>query len=156
LNRDYVICYKYAMTVVDAMSVQVVSVRPDDRVQVAIARMIEEEVGSVAVCEEHRLVGIFTERDVLRLASEGNHFGEVRVGDVMTRRIYAVEPDDDILAAAQLMQEKRIRHVPVVQGDNVLGILGVREVMRTLVERLWSRRDPAARETARDLMRRGA
>lgn len=156
MNRDYVICYKYAMTVVDAMSVQVVSVRPDDRVQLAIARMIEEEVGSVAVCEEHRLVGIFTERDVLRLASEGNHFGEVRVGDVMTRRIYAVEPDDDILAAAQLMQEKRIRHVPVVQGDNVLGILGVREVMRTLVERLWSRRDPAARETARELMRRGA
>jgi CBS domain-containing protein len=156
LNRDYVICYKYAMTVVDAMSVQVVSVRPDDRVQLAIARMIEEEVGSVAVCEGHRLVGIFTERDVLRLASEGNHFGEVRVGDVMTRRIYAVEPDDDILAAAQLMQEKRIRHVPVVLGENVLGILGVREVMRTLVERLWSRRDPAARETARDLMRRGA
>jgi CBS domain-containing protein len=156
LNRDYVICYKYAMTVVDAMSVQVVSVRPDDRVQVAIARMIEEEVGSVAVCEEHRLVGIFTERDVLRLAGDGRDFHEVRVGDVMTRRIYAVEPDDDILAAAQLMQEKRIRHVPVVQGDNVLGILGVREVMRTLVERLWSRRDPAARETARDLLRRGA
>jgi CBS domain-containing protein len=144
------------MTVVDAMSAQVVSVRPDDRVQLAIARMLEEEVGSVAVCEDHRLVGIFTERDVLRLASEGSRFGDVIVGDVMTRRIYAVEPDDDVLAAAQLMQEKRIRHVPVVQGEHVLGILGVREVMRTLVERLWSRRDPAARETARDLLRRGA
>jgi CBS domain-containing protein len=144
------------MTVVDAMSAQVVSVRPDDRVQLAIARMLEEEVGSVAVCEDHRLVGIFTERDVLRLASEGSRFGDVIVGDVMTRRIYAVEPDDDVLAAAQLMQEKRIRHVPVVQGELVLGILGVREVMRTLVERLWSRRDPAARETARDLLRRGA
>jgi CBS domain-containing protein len=144
------------MTVVDAMSAQVVSVRPDDRVQLAIARMLEEEVGSVAVCEDHRLVGIFTERDVLRLASEGSRFGDVIVGDVMTRRIYAVEPDDDVRAAAQLMQEKRIRHVPVVQGEHVLGILGVREVMRTLVERLWSRRDPAARETARDLLRRGA
>ena len=143
------------MTVVDAMSARVVSVSPDDSVQLAIARMLEEEVGSVAVCEDHRLVGIFTERDVLRLASGGGSFGEVRVGDVMTRRIFAVEPDDDVLAAAQLMQEKRIRHVPVVQGENVLGILGVREVMRTLVERLWSRRDPAARETARDLMRRG-
>jgi signal-transduction protein with cAMP-binding, CBS, and nucleotidyltransferase domain len=50
----------------------------------------------------------------------------------------------------------RIRHVPVVLGEHVLGILGAREVMRTLVERLWSRRDPAARETARDLLRRGA
>ena len=138
------------------MSVQVVSVRPEDRVQVAIGRMLEEEIGSVAVCEGSRIVGIFTERDVLRLAGAGGHFGEFLVGDVMTRRIYSVEPDDDVLAAAQLMQEKRIRHVPVVQGDNVLGILGVREVMRTLVERLWSQRDPAARETARELLRRGA
>jgi CBS domain-containing protein len=145
-----------AMSVVDAMSARVVSVQPDERVQVAIARMIEEGIGSVAVCEGQRLVGIFTERDVLRLASEGNHFGDVLVGDVMTRRIFSVEAEDDVLAAAQLMQEKRIRHVPVMQGENVLGILGVREVMRTLVERLWSRRDPDARATARELMRRGS
>jgi CBS domain-containing protein len=143
------------MSVVDAMSARVVSVGPYDRVQVAIARMIEEETGSVAVCEDQRLVGIFTERDVLRLAGEGSHFGDVLVGDVMTRRIYSVEAEDDILAAAQLMQEKKIRHVPVMQGENVLGIIGVREVMRTLVERLWSRRDPDAHATARELMRRG-
>jgi CBS domain-containing protein len=143
------------MSVVDAMSARVVSVGPGDRVQVAIARMIEEETGSVAVCEDQRLVGIFTERDVLRLAGEGNHFGDVLVGDVMTRRIYSVEAEDDVLAAAQLMQEKKIRHIPVMQGENVLGIIGVREVMRTLVERLWSRRDPDARATARELMRRG-
>lgn len=144
-----------SMSVVDAMSARVVSVGPGDRVQVAIARMIEEETGSVAVCEDQRLVGIFTERDVLRLAGEGNHFGDVLVGDVMTRRIYSVEAEDDVLAAAQLMQEKKIRHIPVMQGENVLGIIGVREVMRTLVERLWSRRDPDARATARELMRRG-
>jgi CBS domain-containing protein len=143
------------MSVVDAMSVKVVSVRPDECVSVAIARMLEEETGSVAVCEGSRLVGIFTERDVLRLAGAGGDFGEFLLRDVMTTRLYAVEPEDDVMAAAQLMQEKRIRHVPVVQGGNVLGILGIREVMRTLVERLWSQHDPAARETARDLLRRG-
>jgi CBS domain-containing protein len=144
------------MAVVDAMSAALVTVRPEDAVQVAIARMLEAEVGSVAVTDEGRLVGIFTERDVLRLAGQGSGFGELLVGEAMTRRLYTVEPDDDVLAAARLMQEKRIRHLPVIQDGNVLGILGIREVLRALVERLWSARDPAARETARDLLRRGA
>ena len=137
------------------MSSQVVIVRPDDEVGVAIARMLEENVGSVAVCEDHKLVGIFTERDVLRLAGDGRDFHAVPVGDVMTRKLYVVAPDDDLLAVAHLMQDKRIRHVPVVQGENLLGILGIREVLRILLERVWSDQDPDARETARELLRRG-
>ena len=57
--------------IADVMSLRVVSVRPDETVGVAIARMLEENVGSVAVCEGHTIVGIFTERDVLRLAGHG-------------------------------------------------------------------------------------
>ena len=136
------------------MSTKVVSVAPTDEVRVAIARMLEESVGAVAVLEEHRLVGIFTERDVLRLAGEGREFHEVHVGDVMTRRLYTAEPDNDLPSIAALMQEKRIRHVPVVQGENVLGILGIREVLRNLLERVWSSQDAHARETARELLRR--
>jgi CBS domain-containing protein len=117
--------------------------------------MLEENVGSVAVCEGQRLVGIFTERDVLRLAGEGPEFAEVNVGDVMTRNPVTISPDDDILAAARLMSERRIRHLPIVQGDNLLGIVGIREVMRTLVERLWRTQDPEARERARELLSRG-
>jgi CBS domain-containing protein len=143
------------MAVVDAMTVRVVSVRPDERVRTAIARMLEEQVGSVAVCEGERLVGIFTERDVLRLAGGGEDFGDLRVGDVMTTRLFSVGPDDDLLAAARLMQERQIRHLPVLQDGNVLGILGIREVLGTLVERLWSNHDEQARETARGLLRRG-
>jgi CBS domain-containing protein len=142
------------MGAIDAMAVRVVSVRPEDEVRVAIARMLEENVGSVAVCEESRLVGIFTERDVLRLAGEGRDFHEVRVGDVMTRRLYVSEPDDDMASIAQLMQEKQIRHVPVVQDGNLLGILGIREVLRNLLERAWSSKDETAHETARTLLRR--
>jgi CBS domain-containing protein len=144
------------MAAVDAMSVRVVSVQPEDEVRVAIARMLEENVGSVAVRDAERIVGIFTERDVLRLAGEGRDFHEIRVADVMTRKLYVCEPDDDLLAVAQLMQEKRIRHVPVVQGENLLGILGIREVLRTLLERVWSSQDAEARDTARGLLRRGA
>ena len=137
------------------MSLRAVKVSPGDPVRLAIARMLEENIGSVAVCEGERLVGIFTERDVLRLAGEGPDFADVCIGDVMTRRLVTISPDDEILAAAQLMSERRIRHLPVVQGENLLGIVGIREVMRTLVERLWRTQDPEARERARELLARG-
>jgi CBS domain-containing protein len=140
--------------IADVMSLRVVSVRPDETAAVAIARMLEENVGSVAVCEGHAIVGIFTERDVLRLAGLGEGFAELKVGDVMTRALVTVSPDDDSLAAAKLMGERQIRHLPVVQDGMVLGVLGIRDVLRSLVERLWRERDPDARETARELLRR--
>jgi CBS domain-containing protein len=144
------------MIVGGAMTARVVSVHPDDSVQVAIARMMEEHVGCVAVCDESSLVGIFTERDVLRLASEGMTFGEVRVGDVMTRSPLTVSTDVGIADAARLMGERRVRHLPVVEGDMVVGMLGIRDVMRMLVERVWRDHDEAAHETAGALLQRGS
>ena len=137
--------------IADVMSLRVLTVTPDETVQLAIARMLEENVGSVAVCEGNHLVGIFTERDVLRLAGEGADFRSLRIGDVMTRDLVTVAPDDDVVAAAALMQERRIRHLPVIQDGNVLGIVGIREVLRALVERLWSLRDEQARHAGHPL-----
>jgi CBS domain-containing protein len=142
------------MAVADVMAFRIVKVSPEDPVRVAIARMLEENVGSVAVCDGERLVGIFTERDVLRLTSEGPDFDEVRVGDVMTTQLVTVSPDDDILEAARLMGERKIRHLPVLEGENLLGMVGIREVVRVLVERLWRTHDPEARERARELLDR--
>jgi CBS domain-containing protein len=137
------------------MTFRVVTVKPDDPVRLAISRMLEEGIGSVGVCEGERLVGIFTERDVLRLAGEGSEFAEVRVGDVMTRNPVTLAPDDDVLDAARLMGERKVRHLPVLEGENLLGMVGIREVMRTLVERLWRTQDPEAHERARELLGRG-
>jgi CBS domain-containing protein len=142
------------MSVSDAMAARLTTSEPGERVQTAIARMLDDEVASVAVVEEGRLVGIFTERDVLRLAGDGSPFGTLPLREVMTTELVTVAPDDDLVAAARLMQERRIRHLPVIQDGKVLGILGIREVLRTLVERLWSERDQDARETARDLLSR--
>jgi CBS domain-containing protein len=142
------------MAVADVMAFRVVTVSPEDPVSVAIARMLEENVGSVGVCEGERLVGIFTERDVLRLAGEGPDFSEVSVGDVMTRQLVTLSPGDDILDAARLMGERKIRHLPVLEGENLLGIVGIREVVRALVERLWRTHDEEARERARELLSR--
>jgi len=140
------------MPIADLLSPRVVSVRPEETVRVAIARMLEEDIGSVAVCEEERLVGIFTERDVLRLAGDGANFDELLVGDVMTRTLVTATPDVDVLDAARLMGEKKIRHLPVLHGEHLLGVVGIREVVRSMVEQLWRRPDPDVRETARELL----
>jgi CBS domain-containing protein len=136
------------------MNVRVVSVRPDETVQVAIARMMEEGIGAVVVCEGPRLVGIFTERDVLRLAAEGPDFGSARLEDVMTRSPVTVEPDVHIVDAARMMGERGIRHLPVVEGENLHGVVGIRDVLRSLVERAWRDHDGDARETAQALLGR--
>jgi CBS domain-containing protein len=143
------------MRVGEVMSVRLVSVRPDETVAVAIARMLEANVGGVVVCEAGGvLAGIFTERDVLRLAGEGPHFLEALVRDAMTPRPITVSADDDIVSAARLMGERRVRHLPVVQDGQVLGVVGIRDVMGSLVERVWREHDGTARETARNLLRR--
>lgn len=142
------------MRIGEVMSVRLVSVGPSDPVSLAVARMNEENVGSVTVCDGPELVGIFTERDLVRLAGEGSRFAEVRISEVMTRRPVTVSPDDDIVSAARLMGERRIRHLPVVQDGFLLGVIGIRDVMGSLVERVWRDRDGDARETARELLRR--
>jgi CBS domain-containing protein len=141
------------MPVADVMSIRTVTVAPDETARLAILRMLEENVGAVAVCAGPRLVGIFTERDVLRLAGEGADLDAVRVEDVMTRTVISISPDDDIRAAAELMAVRKIRHVPVVQDENLLGMVGIRDVLGTLVERLWRTHDEAAHETARELLK---
>jgi CBS domain-containing protein len=143
-----------AIPISNAMSVRVISVAPDASVQLAIQRMMEEGIGAVTVCEGPRLVGIFTERDVLRLAAEGPDFTNVQVGAVMTRNVVTVSPDVGVLAAARLMRERRIRHLPVVEGENVLGIVGIRDVLTVLGEWAWREHDDAARQTARELLGR--
>lgn len=141
--------------IVDVMNVRLVSVSPDVSVRDAITRMVAHGVGSIAVCEGARLVGIFTERDVLRLAAEGAQLDGVRLGDVMTTGLVTVSPDTGIVATARLMGERRIRHLPVVEGENVLGIVGIRDVLGALAEHLWKEHDTEAHETVHDLLARG-
>jgi CBS domain-containing protein len=136
------------------MSISIVSVEPDATVRDAIAKMMKEHIGAVAVCNGTRLVGIFTERDVLRLAAERDDFQDLRVGDVMTSRVVTASADTSIVDAAHLMGEHKIRHLPIVEGDNLIGMIGIRDVLRTLVERVWSDHDPDARQTAGTLLRR--
>ena len=142
------------MTIVDIASVRLVSVGPADTVRTAIGRMLDENVGALAVCDRAHQARILTQPAVLRLARPRGHLAEQPVSDVMTRHVVSVSPDDDIVAVARLMSERRIRHVPVLEGGNVLGIVGIRDAVAVLAERLWREHDPAARETIRELLGR--
>jgi CBS domain-containing protein len=135
------------------MKTRVVTVETSDSARLAVLRMLEEQVGSVAVCEDGKLVGIFTERDVLTLSGDGTDLEGVRVGDVMTRGPITVAADVSILDAARLMGERRIRHLPVVEGEHLLGMIGIRDLLGSLVERLWQTHDEATHDTARALFK---
>jgi CBS domain-containing protein len=140
------------MAIVDVMRVQIVSVSPRASVHEAIDRMLDENTGAVAVVDEGRLVGILSERDVLRLSGTGAPFAHRWVGDVMTTALVTVGPDVSIADAARLMGERKIRHLPIVEEDRLLGMVSMREVMGLLVSRVWESHDETAHETVRRLL----
>jgi CBS domain-containing protein len=142
------------MQIGGVMRVQLVTARPDQTASEAIRTMLDAGVGSVVVVEGPEVVGIFTERDVLRLAGAGASFGTTLLRDVMTSGPLTITPDVGILDAAQLMGERNLRHLPVVEGGNLVGIVSIRDVLGFLAERLWSERDVAAHDTARALLGR--
>jgi CBS domain-containing protein len=142
------------MQIGGVMRTQLVTSRPDQTASEAIRTMLDAGVGSVLLLDGPELVGIFTERDVLRLAGAGASFGTVLLRDVMTPSPLTVSPDVSILDAAQMMGERNLRHLPVVEGGNLVGVVSIKDVLGFLAERLWSERDEAAHDTARALLDR--
>lgn len=114
----------------DAMTVRVVTVSPDERVQVAIARMLEENVGAAVVCEGHRLVGIFTERDVLaRIVAAGRDPATTRIADVMSTQLIVADVAEACEICQQRMQQARVRHLIVLEEGRLAGVLSIRDLM---------------------------
>ena len=143
------------MQVGTVMHVQVVTAHPEESAAEAIRRMSEANVGSTVVVENNAVVGIFTERDVLRLAGAGTDFEATHLRGSMTQNPLTVTADDSILGVAKLMGERRLRHLPVVEDGNLVGMVSIRDVLGFLAERLYSEQDTAAAETARTLLGHG-
>ena len=121
------------MSVSDVMTVRVVQAAPDETARAAVKKMLAANVGSIAICDGPRLVGIFTERDVLRLAGEGTDLDTTIVCDVMTEAPITIQAEGDILEAAHVMSERRIRHLPVVEGGKVIGVISQGDLNHWLV-----------------------
>lgn len=117
------------------MTEATVSDAPDDTLAEASAKMWRQQTGSLLIMEESRLIGIVTERDVLRTIGEGKDPKTVSLRDVMTSDVVTVEAGRSIREAAQIMFDKWFRHLPVVDGDgNVVGIISLRDLNYLVAE----------------------
>jgi CBS domain-containing protein len=119
--------------VADLMAADVLAVAADTELTAAVRSMEERRVGAVLVLDGERLVGVFTERDVLRAVAQGLT-PEATVGDWMTRGPETIEPDETAEHAAVLMIHGGFRHLPVVEDGNVVGILSIRDLMRAVLD----------------------
>jgi CBS domain-containing protein len=128
------------MRVRDVASSAVVVVGPEHTVRDAARMMAQHHVGSAVVTDAEQLAGILTERDVLKLVAQGADPDGAMVADMMTRDVVTVGPDWDLAEAAEEMARKRIRHLVVYEGGQLLGVLSVRDVLPHLLPERQSER----------------
>jgi CBS domain-containing protein len=115
------------------MSRDLLSVTPDLSLTEVAQRMVERDIGAALVAQGDRLVGILTERDVLRAVAKG--IGEdTTVADWMTADPDTMTPDESTEQAAVLMIHGGFRHLPLMEGDQVVGMLSIRDLMRVVIE----------------------
>ena len=112
----------------------VVSITPNTSVFDALKVMSEKNIGAVLVMEEEELLGIFSERDYARkviLAGRSSKTTEVK--ELMTSKVYCIDPSRTIQDVMELMNDRRFRHVPVMENEKVIGVLSSGDVMRGVV-----------------------
>lgn len=107
----------------------------DSSVSEVAASMLKGRFGSAIVLEGKRLSGIFTERDVLRAAASGADLSSSPVSDWMTNDPVTVHADMDSDDATELMMSNGFRHLPVVEGQTLIGIVSLRDILRTRIRR---------------------
>jgi len=122
------------MPIVSAhMSRNLLTVSPQVPLTEVAKRMVSRDVGAVMVIENERLAGILTERDVLRAVAAGLDESTL-VSDCMTRDPDTLEHDESTRQAATLMIHGGFRHLPIMEGDEVVGMLSIRDLMRMVLD----------------------
>jgi IMP dehydrogenase len=119
---------------------EVVTTEAENTVEDAIRSMNLRKISALVVADHGRPVGIFTERDVLRcyVASNGRSFQEVRLREAMTADLVVAELDDEINDIMAVLIDRNIRHLPVVDGGALIGMLSVRDIIQSQVQKLTS------------------
>jgi len=114
---------------------RVYSTSPDATVYEALRQMDERKVGALLVFENEKLVGIISERDYARkMILKGRHSRDTPVREVMTASIVTVSPDRDLEECMELITTRRIRHLPVVEGDEVKGVISIGDIVKGIIE----------------------
>jgi CBS domain-containing protein len=108
----------------------VVTISEDHSVLDAARRLVEYNIGGLVVTHENRPTGIITERDILRLTSmKPEGLGATPVGAIMTRDLVVAHPDDELREIMEVMTRRRVRHLPVVRDQHLLGIVSIGDLI---------------------------
>lgn len=111
------------------------SVAPDDTVFSAIQLMADKHIGALLVLSGDKLAGILSERDYAReVILKGRASRETLVGQIMSTDLITVTPTDMVRDSLSLMSSHRIRHLPVLEGDNVVGILSIGDLVKDVID----------------------
>ena len=110
------------------------AVAPDTTVYQALELMAEKNIGAVLVVQEDKLVGIMSERDYARkVILKGKASKNIPVRDIMTERVVYVHPDQTTEECMVLMTNKRIRHLPVLEGERLIGVVSIGDVVKAII-----------------------
>ncbi len=116
---------------------QVWSVAPDASIREAIQLMAEKEIGAVLVVAAGKVAGIFSERDFTRrsITRDGCSLDEP-VEKMMTRAVFTIRPEETLEECMAIMTQKRFRHLPVVQGGELVGLISIGDVVKAMMSEL--------------------
>jgi CBS domain-containing protein len=116
-------------TLADVVRPTFLTVAPEDTLGEVAEKMTKQNVGAVIVKDHGRLIGILTERDMLRAMAARVHTSDARVRQWMTENPVTAPPDMQFDEASKIMLDKGFRHLPVVDGETILGIVSLRRIM---------------------------
>ena len=120
--------------ILDHKGHQVWSVHPGDTVYDAIKMMADKDVGALVVLDASKIVGIVTERDYARnVFLKGRASPQTLVGEIMGRDVICVEPDESIEECMAIMSAKRVRHLPVINDGELLGIVSIGDLVKSII-----------------------
>ena len=111
------------------------SIGPEDSAFDAIEMMADKEVGALVVTDGDSLVGVFSERDYARkVALQGRSSRDTKIKEIMTTRVAYARPEQTVEECMALMTDKRIRHLPVMDGDKLLGVISIGDLVKAIIE----------------------
>jgi CBS domain-containing protein len=119
------------LNVKDLQHRSTVTATPDDTIAGAISKMVEHDMGALPVCnDKEELIGIVTERDIVRKCYSGSEdCSRYKVKDVMSRKVAVGNAGDDLDYAINVMKTENIRHLPVVDGTRVIGMISIKDLL---------------------------
>lgn len=120
--------------ILDEKGHKVWTIGPDETVYKALMVMADKDIGALVVVENDQVVGIISERDYARkVVLKGKTSLDTPVRDIMTSQVYFVSPDCTAEECMALMTEKRIRHLPVIENNKLIGVISIGDVVKSII-----------------------